>query len=217
METTAKRQPLSRAKVAEAALSLVDREGLDQLSMRKLAASLGVEAMSLYNHVRSKDDLENELSEFLNAKVLAEYQSSVGPTWQERARAMALAYFKVGMAHPNAFSLLSEHPASRHADVLVLSECVRVFLDAGLTVEEASSGFHAAAAWVVGAVEQELRLMSRIRAGEGFKDAQLPSELAFLPAFRDQCIGHTPEERFTAGLDIIMVGLESFVAQRTTG
>lgn len=213
MQATVKRQPLSRAKVAEAALALVDRDGLDQLSMRRLAADLGVEAMSLYNHVRNKDDLENELSELLNANVLAEYHRGGGETWQARARSMALAYFKVGMAHPNCFSLLSERPAARHADVLVLSECVRIFLDAGLTVEQASTGFHTAAAWVVGAVEQELRLICRIRAGEGFNEADLPPELGFLPAFRDRCIGDSPEDRFRQGLDILMVGIEAFVAR----
>ena len=55
--TVTERAPLNRALIAETALSLIDERGLDQLSMRKLGAELGVEAMSLYNHVANKDDL----------------------------------------------------------------------------------------------------------------------------------------------------------------
>ena len=47
-------EPLTRQRVLEAALHLIDQEGLEGFSMRKLGASLGVEAMSLYNHVESK-------------------------------------------------------------------------------------------------------------------------------------------------------------------
>ncbi len=213
MEAIVKRQPLSRAKVAEAALALVDRDGLEQLSMRKLAASLGVEAMSLYNHVRNKDDLESELCEMLNSQIVSEYHAAGGETWQARARSMSLAYFRVGTAHPNAFPLLSDRPASRMADVLVLSECVHIFLDAGLSIEQASVAFHAAAAWLVGAVEQEIGLIRRVVAGEGFKADDLPSELAFLPVFRDQCFANTPEWRFDAGFEILLAGVEAFVAQ----
>jgi len=49
------RETLSRDRVLRAALALVDKGGLEALSMRKLAAELGVEAMSLYNHVKNKD------------------------------------------------------------------------------------------------------------------------------------------------------------------
>jgi AcrR family transcriptional regulator len=49
--------PLSRERVLLAALRLADAEGLEALSMRNLAQELGVKAMSLYNHVKNKDDL----------------------------------------------------------------------------------------------------------------------------------------------------------------
>jgi len=51
------RTPLSRARVLQAAIRLADQGGIESLTMRKLARALGVEAMSLYNHVANKDDL----------------------------------------------------------------------------------------------------------------------------------------------------------------
>ena len=52
-----RREPLNRERVLRAALALADEAGVESLSMRKLAKELGVEAMSLYNHVANKDDL----------------------------------------------------------------------------------------------------------------------------------------------------------------
>src|SRR5690242_5368349 len=56
-QTAARRAPLSRDQVLEAAVTLADEGGIDALSMRKLGQALGVEAMSLYNHVAGKSDL----------------------------------------------------------------------------------------------------------------------------------------------------------------
>src|SRR6185369_2652453 len=59
----APRVPLTRDRITEAALRLMDAEGLDAVSMRRVAREVGVEAMSLYNHVRDKDDLLNAVIE----------------------------------------------------------------------------------------------------------------------------------------------------------
>src|SRR6187549_3482029 len=104
------RTPLTRERIATAALGLVDREGLDALSMRKLGAALGVEAMSLYNHVQNKDDLLDALSELLHQQILASYDPPADSTWRERARAMAFAYWRLAQDHPNAFAIVGARP-----------------------------------------------------------------------------------------------------------
>ena len=62
-----RRTPLNREKVLRAALRMVDRHGLDSLSMRKLAQTLKVEAMSLYNHVTNKEEILDGLVELIVA------------------------------------------------------------------------------------------------------------------------------------------------------
>src|SRR5438046_586131 len=69
---TTRRKPLSRERILAAALELVDEHGIDALSMRKLAQSLGYEAMSLYNHVANKDDLLEDIRGFLDRMIPAE-------------------------------------------------------------------------------------------------------------------------------------------------
>jgi len=203
------RTPLSRSRIAAAALELVDREGLDALSMRKLGAALGVEAMSLYNHVENKDDLLDALSESLHRQILINYAAPVGGSWRERARAMAFAYWRLAQDHPNAFAVVGARPVSSPAGIAVLGECVRLFIDAGFDERRASLMFHTAAAWLVGAINQELTLLRELREGKGFVAADVPAELAFLPAFKEACLAMDPTERFAAGLDVLLAGVEA--------
>ena len=59
-ETESERTPLSRDRILEAAISLADEQGLDAVTMRRLGYELGVEAMSLYNHIDNKGDLRSD-------------------------------------------------------------------------------------------------------------------------------------------------------------
>jgi len=70
-ESIEPRLPLSRERILRAALAIADEQGIDALSMRKLAQALGFEAMSLYNHVANKHDLYDQL-ELLDALALAQ-------------------------------------------------------------------------------------------------------------------------------------------------
>lgn len=88
----ARREPLNREKILDAALELAAEEGLEGLSMRRLAKTLGVEAMSLYNHVSNKADILNGLAERAFSQV--ELPDPALP-WQQRLRAMALSMYEV--------------------------------------------------------------------------------------------------------------------------
>ncbi|MEO3867688.1 TetR/AcrR family transcriptional regulator C-terminal domain-containing protein [Nonomuraea sp. B12E4] len=92
-----RREPLNRERVLDAALELADREGLEGLSMRRLAKSLGVEAMSLYNHVSNKADILDGIAERVFSQV--ERPDPALP-WQEQVRAAALAMYQAFSRHP---------------------------------------------------------------------------------------------------------------------
>jgi AcrR family transcriptional regulator len=89
--------------VVAAAVALADRDGIDRLSMRLLAADLGVEAMSLYNHVRNKDDLIDAMVEAVLAEIV---RPAPGPDWREGLRARALSMRAAFLAHPWAPQLI---------------------------------------------------------------------------------------------------------------
>ncbi|MGZ0229555.1 MAG: TetR/AcrR family transcriptional regulator, partial [Acidimicrobiales bacterium] len=71
MSTVDQRIPLSRDRIAKAALALIDTDGLGELTMRKLGAELDVEAMSLYNHVSNKRDLLAAIGDQLSLEILS--------------------------------------------------------------------------------------------------------------------------------------------------
>ena len=64
-----KRKPLSRERILEAAVQLVDEQGIEALSMRRLGQALGYEAMSLYNHLSNKDDLLDGILDLVLAEM----------------------------------------------------------------------------------------------------------------------------------------------------
>lgn len=93
------RPALTRERVLRAALSLVDRGGIPALSMRSVAAKLGVEAMSLYNHVAGKEDLLQGVADL----VLSEIEiPPPGTPWREAMRRRALSARAVFLEHPSS-------------------------------------------------------------------------------------------------------------------
>ena len=101
--TSSTRSPLSRDRILRAALAYADEQGIDALSMRRLGQELGFEAMSLYNHVRNKDDLLDGMVDL----VLAETQPpSHELTWDESVRQSAVSVHAALARHPWAVQLL---------------------------------------------------------------------------------------------------------------
>src|SRR4051795_11334257 len=94
--STGPRVPLSRARILRAALAIADEQGIDALSMRKLAQALGFEAMSLYNHVASKSDLLDGLLDLVLEET--EVPGPDGP-WDAALRARAVSVHGVLRRH----------------------------------------------------------------------------------------------------------------------
>jgi len=85
-KTPPKRTPLSRERVVHAAIALADERGAEALTMRKLAGELGVEAMSLYNHVANKTDLLDGMIDVVFGEIVA---PAAGGDWKAELRARA--------------------------------------------------------------------------------------------------------------------------------
>ena len=200
----ARREPLSRERILRAALEVVDREGLEALSMRRVGAELGVEAMSLYNHVPNKAALLDGLHE----RVLEEMERPRAVrTWTAYARHQAKALRHVLSAHPNAAALFATRPASTIAALARLDEHLGVLREAGFTPLEALELVQNVSSFVVG---HTLRTV-----GAHLPSATTPPDYAALDpdcfenvrevaAVLDR---HAPEREFERGLDALLAGL----------
>ena len=91
------RTPLSREQVLRAAITLADGSGLEALSMRKLGRVLGVEAMSLYNHVAGKDDLLDGMANLIWSEITL---PSPRGDWRAAIRKTAISVYRTLLRHP---------------------------------------------------------------------------------------------------------------------
>jgi AcrR family transcriptional regulator len=124
------RQPLlTRERIISAASALVDAEGLDALSMRRLATELGVQGPSLYNHFATKaeivDAVADAVVEQVDVSVFGRYE------WQEALRRWAKSYHAALSAHPNVVPVLATGPGRRPAALAMAEAVFGALVDAG--------------------------------------------------------------------------------------
>ncbi len=105
------RPPLSAGRIAQCAIALADEEGLETLSMRRLADRLGVEAMSLYHHVPSKAALLEAMSDRLGDALPV----PAAGEWRGSLLAAARSWRDLARQHPGAFPLLATRATSGKA------------------------------------------------------------------------------------------------------
>ncbi|MBB5918019.1 AcrR family transcriptional regulator [Nocardia transvalensis] len=106
---------LSRERIRDAALELIDRDGLAELSMRKLAAELGVRAASLYGHYPTKDDLLDEIAGAIMVRVdTSAFESG---DWRHALTTWARSYRAALVRHPNFVPYLATGPGHREENL----------------------------------------------------------------------------------------------------
>nr|WP_128379487.1 TetR/AcrR family transcriptional regulator [Streptomyces cavernae] len=163
---------LTRERVLAGALELVDREGLSTLSMRRLGAELGVEAMALYRYAAGKDALLDGLVEAVYLEVEERLDLVVGTAttpgevpWRTGLHRIARANYEVLLAHPQVvpllFTRMMEVPLARRP-LAVLKDHERVLAllrQAGFDEVGAAAVFRAFTAWVLGYISMELCAM----------------------------------------------------------
>lgn len=154
--TGSPREPLTTHRVLSAALALADRDGLAALSMRRLGQELGVEAMSLYNHVANKDEILAGLVDLVLADIDV---PEPGDEWRDAMRRRAASTRAVFLRHPWAIGLLETHYRQSSPRRLGYFDgvlgCLR---SAGFSNQLAMRGFAVVDAYIYGSIVQELSL-----------------------------------------------------------
>ena len=132
--TQAPRRPLNRDRIIAGALVLIEREGLDAFSTRKLGAILGVEAMALYHHFPSKEELLDALAEHLLTLVELPVENL---PWQGWLKQVAMNYRRMALRHPGTFPILITRRYRAHGSFAFFEANLRVLTAAGFSVREA--------------------------------------------------------------------------------
>jgi AcrR family transcriptional regulator len=216
---TESRMPLSRERILQAALALADANGIESLSMRKLGEAVGVEAMSLYNHVPSKGDLLDGLIDLVFSEI--ELPNSADG-WKTAMRQRAIEVRAALKRHRWAIGLMesrtSPGPATlRHHDAVL--GCLR---QAGFPIALAAHAYSALDSYIYGFALQEASLP--FDTGEQTADmardlvAQFsPDEYPHLAEFTFKHVlqpGYDYASEYEYGLDLILDGLDKALRPR---
>jgi len=161
---TAERLPLSRDRIIAVAIHLVDEHGLNGLSMRKLGSALGVEAMSLYNHIENKDDVLDGMCDAVMCEVGVPPRD--GP-WTERLRALAIDVRRVGLEHPEVMAMLGSRSSLTPGGFEPVWALHQTLIDAGFGSERGMHAFVFVAAFVLGYLRLDRGRMDMTHSASG--------------------------------------------------
>ncbi|MGZ8622758.1 MAG: TetR/AcrR family transcriptional regulator C-terminal domain-containing protein [Actinomycetota bacterium] len=215
-ESTAKpRERLTRERVIDAALRIMDAEGIEAVTMRRVAREVGVEAMSLYNHVADKEDLLDGVC----ARVMADFRfPDEEGDWVATTRHGASEWRRVLKSHPNVLALFAERtkPMTDLDALMPMEFALRTIGRAGMTEREAVQVFNVMGGYIMGFVMMESGRM--FGGGAMEKDAPSPDQIAHVLAGGQlPCVAAAlphlascdPDEQFAFGLDLLLAGLQA--------
>jgi AcrR family transcriptional regulator len=208
---TTRRKPLNRERILDTALVLVDEEGIEALSMRKLGQALGYEAMSLYNHVANKDDL---LAGILDL-VLAEMEPPDPDGGFPAIRTAALSAHAALRRHPWAATMLMSSGGIRPARINYMEALLASLRSAGLSAETTYHAYHVIDAHIIGFslwASTHGKMPDHIEDVRAWFEKMVP--VATLPYLHEHGLQHFDDgplqdvSAFEFALDLLLGGLE---------
>ena len=226
------RERLTRERIIEAAMHIMDEEGLEAVSMRRVARDVGVEAMSLYHYVRDKDDLLDGVC----AMVMCDFRyPDEDRPWIEVARDGAREWRRVLRQHPNVMALWAERqrPMTELEALMPMEFALRVITRAGMDPREGVLVFNVLGGYIMGVVMMEVGAMFSAGTSRGGKTVDLDAVHAKLPddefarylsADQVPCLVAAlphlaecdPDEQFDFGLDLVVAGIQARVVTSTS-
>src|SRR5436853_1028937 len=138
---------LNRERVLEAGVALADREGIAELSMRKLGQEVGVEAMSLYNHVRNKEELLNGMIDIVFGEIDL---PAADAEWSAAMRQRAISARQALKRHPWAIGLMESRAQPGPATLRHHDSVLRNLRTAGFSVEMAAHAYSVLDSYIYG-------------------------------------------------------------------
>ena len=212
-----------------AAIRLADGGGIESLTMRRLARELGVEAMSLYNHVANKGDLVDAMVDLVVSEIELPATSD---TWDVAVRECAISAHEVLLRHPWSCSLVMSTTSTRiarNARVRYMEWLLGRLREAGFSAELTYHAYHALDSHILGFTLWELGHSGAANAVRGDKDfadfaASFVRELRaadypYLAEHAEQhvaALGDEGTSEFEFGLDLILDGLERARAEEAS-
>lgn len=201
------RRPLSRERIVDAAIELVERDGAEALSMRRLGAALGVEGMALYHHVAGREELVRAIAERL-LEPLRDLEPDAD--WREACRRFARALRAIAARHPATFALVGLQPLRSPGSLLPVERLLGTLVAGGFPAPDALAVYRAVASYARGYALAEATgfTVDATRAGGRERLATLdPGAFPILAGRAAQLASLDPDSAFERGLGALVDGL----------
>ena len=215
----ANKAPLNLQRTLQVALVIADDEGLDAVTMRRLARELGVEAASLYHHVNGKSQILDALVDLVAAEIEAPVPSD---DWRTAITQRAHNTRAGLRRHPWAVSLMASRTSPGPATLGLLETGIRCFREGGFSVRQAAHAISVVDSYVHGFVLQEVNLPfrdeSELAALTGAIMETFPaSEFPYLFELTVQHVlqpGYDYGKEFDTGLEVVLDGVAGSLIER---
>lgn len=208
------RKPLSAERIAEAALALVDKGGIDGFSFRVLAKKLGCEAMSIYHYYPSKAHLFDAMIEICIAETEV---PPAGLPWIERLRGLAHAYRATALRHPGFFLYFAIYRMNNRPGLSFLNRIIEVFQETGLPPARQAAHFRAIGYYIMGAgLDEAMGYVKGPSATEPVPEAQARKDFPAIMSLGPYFSKAYHEATFEHGLEALLANLDA-ETKSTTG
>ena len=218
--STRKRAPLSRERVLRAAVALADERGTEELTMRKLAKELGVEAMSLYNHVASKGDLLDGMIDLVFGEI---EPPAAGGDWKAEMRRRAVSTREALLRHRWAVGQMEGRGSHGASNLKVHDAILGCLRAAGFSIEMTVSAMSMQDAYIYGFALQQTDMTPQstddFAAVAQQQMVDYAHVLADYPHLVEVVGGHVAkagydyDAEFLFGLDVILDRLEQLLGR----
>jgi AcrR family transcriptional regulator len=210
--TPERRIPLTRQRVLEAAVDLADHHGIEAVSMRRLGHDLGVEAMSIYTHVRSKDDLLGGMVEVVASQIPA---SGTRDDWKGSLRGTVMGARAVLLRHRWAPRLMEDLPEPGPAVLRHFDTVIGILREGGFSLEMTHHALHLMGSRVLGFTQELFDDSADVspEAAAAMAEAigathPFVAEMALATTHEGGLGGCDTDVEFEFSLDVILDGLE---------
>jgi AcrR family transcriptional regulator len=205
---------LSRTRILDAALALLDRDGLQAFSMRRLAEELGVGTMTVYGYFRGKDELLDSVVAAAAQRIGSE--PSVGP-WKGQLRELFVRVHEGHVEHPAIVELRLRRPLISPGALTLTERAMAVLLDAGFGERDAARAYRALYLYTFGfsafapATRAAADQAETVRA---FAEISTDTHPALVTASEEAAEAMGDQTVFEFGLDRLLDGLEAITPTR---
>lgn len=211
-----KKKRLSRERIVEAAAHVADRGGLGAVSMRSVGGELGVEAMSLYHHVASKEALLDALAEWVFSRIVI---PGADAQWRQALWVRAHSAREVLRAHTWGLGMIESRPTPGLSQLRHYDAMMGRLASAGFSAALATTAFATVDAFVFGFVLTESTLPldagpgaeQRLAEAASLDTAEFPHLSTMLAELFDSG-SYSFSDEFSAGLTILLEGIERRLA-----